>query len=96
MAQWLGCEPAPGTPEHREALFRAVKAKNDELAKPAEQRDPARLLELRKRVERLRIQTVQVGAAPAQLCPGWRCIPPPPTVQAPLLLAERRACSAIH
>ncbi len=41
VADWLGWEPVPGTPEHREALFRAVKAKNDELAKPPEQRDSA-------------------------------------------------------
>ena len=63
LAEWLGFEPAPGTPEHREALCRAVKAKNDEQAKPAGKRDEAKLLELRKRVVRLTIQTVQVGGA---------------------------------
>lgn len=76
VVDWLGLEPAPGTPEHREALFRAVKAKNDERAKPPGQRDEARLLELCKRVLRLRIQTMQVGGAAGrhatgQRWPGW-------------------------
>ena len=74
LAEWLGFDPAPGTPEHREAYFRAVKAKNDEQAKPAGQRDEAKLLELRKRVLRLGIQTVQVG----QPSGGAELPPPPP------------------
>ena len=54
-------EPTPGTPEHREALFRCIKERNDELAKPPGQRDEARLLELSKRVLRLRYQACQVN-----------------------------------
>ena len=60
LASLLGGEPAPGTPEHREALFRAKKERNDELGKPASQRDEARLLELTKRVLRLRAEWAQV------------------------------------
>ncbi|PRW56675.1 D-alanyl-D-alanine dipeptidase [Chlorella sorokiniana] len=58
----LGCEPAPGTPEHREALCRAQKERNDELGKPPGQRDEARLLELTKRVLRLRVEAGQAWA----------------------------------
>ena len=75
LAEWLGFEPAPGTPEHREALLRAIKAENDEEAKPPGQRDELRLLELRKRSTRLTIEAAQVtrsmeaaaAAAAAQL-----------------------------
>ena len=84
LADWLGWEPVPGTPEHREALFRAVKAKNDELAKPPEQRDEARLLQLKKRVLRLCVETLQVrarvrGAAltPNATCDRYRLLLPP-------------------
>ncbi|PSC74214.1 hypothetical protein C2E20_2651 [Micractinium conductrix] len=59
LANMLGVEHTPGTPEHREALFRSIKERNDELAKPLGQRDQARLLEPSKRVLRLRIQACQ-------------------------------------
>ena len=61
LANMLGVEHTPGTPEHREALFRSIKERNDELAKPLGQRDQARLLEPSKRVLRLRIQACQVS-----------------------------------
>ena len=55
-------------------MLRAVKAKNDELAKPQGERDEARLLELRKRVLRLSIESLQVGAALRQAAlPGASC-----------------------
>ncbi len=82
LADWLGWEPVPGTPEHREALFRAVKAKNDELAKPPEQRDEARLVELKKRVLRLRIEAIQVRGSAAPGCGGRRRLRPLPTASA--------------
>ena len=56
----LGCELAPGTPEHREAFFRSRKERNNELAKPASQRNEERLLELTKCVLQLRIEDWQV------------------------------------
>ncbi|KAL4444300.1 hypothetical protein ABPG75_012037 [Micractinium tetrahymenae] len=59
LAELLRSEPTPGTPEHREALFRAVKERNDERAKPPGRRDEARLLELEKRLLRLRIKAAQ-------------------------------------
>ncbi|KAL4444303.1 hypothetical protein ABPG75_012040 [Micractinium tetrahymenae] len=59
LAELLRSEPTPGTPEHREALFRAVKERSDELAKPPGHRDESRLLELDKRVLRLNIKSCQ-------------------------------------
>lgn len=66
LTELLRSRPVPGTPEHKEAAYRAFKERSDERAKPPGQRDEARLLELDKRVVRLRIQSAQVrreGAA---------------------------------
>ena len=60
LASLLGGESAPGTDERLEVLFRARKERNDELGKPPGQRDEARLLELTKRVLRLRAEWAQV------------------------------------
>lgn len=62
QALWsrLGIEPTPGSEEHREVVFRARKERNDERAKPPGQRDETRLLELTKRVLRLRAEWAQV------------------------------------
>ncbi|PRW56998.1 D-alanyl-D-alanine dipeptidase [Chlorella sorokiniana] len=62
LALALGFEPAAGSPEHRELLYRARKERSDQLAKPPGQRDEARLLELTKRVLRLRAEAAQAWA----------------------------------
>lgn len=85
LAEWLGFEPAPGTPEHREALFRVVKEINDERSKPPGQRDAARLLELTKRRLRLRIQALQVGRTAGPGGPAGVVRRRPPTVPAALV-----------
>lgn len=72
LAELLGIGPTPGTREHREVLFRSIKERNDELAKPPGRRDEARLLELSKRVLRLRIEAHQVNSSWQQAlkCPS--------------------------
>jgi len=61
LARLLSGEPAPGTPEHRAALFRSVKERNEELSKPPEQRNQGRLLEVTQRNLRLRAQSCRVN-----------------------------------
>ena len=81
LADLLGIPPIPGTAKYRDALHRCMKQRNEELDKPAEQRDAARLLELTKRVLRMRINMFRVqcvrGACGLQLLLG--CVLPPPT-----------------
>lgn len=45
--------PNPGSQAHVDALFDTLKQRNEELSKPAEQRDEARLLQLTRRRLRL-------------------------------------------
>lgn len=54
-ADLLRIPPVPDAPRHRDAMHRYMKERNEELAKPAGQRDSARLLQLTKRVLRMKI-----------------------------------------
>ena len=60
LCDLLGIPPLPGTFRYREAMHRCMKERNEELAKPAEQRDAARLLQLTKRVLAMRLEFSQV------------------------------------
>ena len=90
LAELLGIEPWPGTAMHRDILHRSMKQRNEELGKPAEQRDPARLLELTKRVLQLRIKEWEVGGMLLGVLAGWlatlHSVPPPPLVRAAWLV----------
>lgn len=55
--------PIPGSRAHVDALFDTIKLRNDEMSKPAGQRDEARLLQLTKRVLRLVAERNEVSTA---------------------------------
>ena len=73
LADLLGIPPIPGTAKYRDALHRCMKQRNEELDKPAEQRDAAWLLELTKRVLRMRIAMYQVPVGVAGRAAGCCC-----------------------
>ena len=58
----LGFHPLPGTRQHRELSLRARREYNEERFKPAEQRDP-------ERVRQLRIQDLRLGIEEGEVNP---------------------------
>ena len=80
----LGFHPLPGTRQHRELSLRARREFNEERFKPAEQRDPERVRQLRIQDLRLGIEEGEVNPLLA-LCAaadssggGGRCCTPAP------------------
>lgn len=53
--------PIIGSRAHVDALFDTAKLRNDELSKPAGQRDEARLLQLTKRMLQLTVERTEVN-----------------------------------
>lgn len=82
LCDLLGIPPSPGTLRHREAMHRCIRERNQELAKPAEQRDAARLLQLTMRVLTKRLEFSQVswaaelpaGVLSCRCCRRWRLL----------------------
>ena len=58
----LGFHPLPGTRQHRELTLRVRREFNEERFKPAEQRDP-------ERVRQLRIQDLRLGIEEGEVNP---------------------------
>ncbi len=69
MAQLLGGDPAPGTPQHRDLYMQSCKLLNEELAKPQGQRDLVWMLEETKRNLKLSAEYDQARDPPSSV---WR------------------------
>ena len=99
LADLLGIPPIPGSARYRDALNRCMKQRNEELDKPEEQRDAARLLELTKRVLRMRINMCRVQCVRGACCCCWavccRRRPLPPTAASLLGCCSAAAVSTL-
>lgn len=94
LADLLRSEPIPGTPEHREAHFRVVKERNDERAKPPGERDETRLLELDKRVVRMRMNAAKSSKEKLRRGRDIYLQPPAEECCADCLLVRKRAAAS--